>query len=52
MACLTSQIPLVFAKKKDVDYLLMAKPVAINQLRIHHDCAVSFMIWSVVGSSP
>jgi len=41
----------VFAKKRDVDYLLIAKPVAFNQLRIRHDCAVSFMIWSIVGSS-
>jgi hypothetical protein len=41
----------VFAMKKGVDYLLIAKPVAFNQLGIRHDCAVSFMIWSVVGSS-
>lgn len=44
-------IPLVFAKTKGVDYLLMAKPVAFNQSRIRHDCAVSCMIRSVVGSS-
>jgi len=31
----------VFATMKDVDYLLIAKPVAFNQLGIHHDCAVS-----------
>jgi hypothetical protein len=42
---------MVFAKAKGVDYLLMAKPVAFNQLGIRHDCAVSFMIRSVVGSS-
>lgn len=47
-----SRIPSVFAKKKDVDYLLIAKPVAFNHLGIRHDCAVSFiMIRSVVGSS-
>lgn len=39
-------------RKKDVDYLLIAKPVAFNHLGIRHDCAVSFiMIRSVVGSS-
>jgi hypothetical protein len=39
-----SQILFVFAKEKDVDYLLIARPVAFNQSGIHHDCAVSFMI--------
>jgi hypothetical protein len=28
------------AMGKDVDYLLIAKPVATNHLRIRHDCAV------------
>jgi hypothetical protein len=46
-----SQILLVFAKKRDVDYLLIAKPVAFNHLGIRHDCAVSFVIRLVVGSS-
>jgi len=27
--------------RKNVDYLLIAKPVAINHLRIRHDCATS-----------
>jgi hypothetical protein len=39
---------MVFATKKDVDYLPMAKPVAVNQLRIHHDCAV-FIYYDLVG---
>jgi len=36
-----SQVPLVLAMEKAVDYLLIAKPVAINHSRIRRDCAVS-----------
>jgi hypothetical protein len=39
--CLQSRAPLVLAMKKAVDYLLIAKPVAINHSRIRRDCAVS-----------
>ena len=38
---LASQVPLVLALKKDVDYLLIAKPVALNHLGIRRDCAAS-----------
>ena len=32
--------------RKNVDYLLIAKPVAINHLRIRHDCAdILWMIY-------
>ena len=49
----TSQIPLgVCAVEVDVDYLLIAKPVAIKHLGIRRDCAaVVFGLWLVVGSS-
>ena len=40
LLCLSSQAPLVFALKKDVDYLLIAKPVAFNHLGIRLDCAL------------
>jgi hypothetical protein len=46
-----SRVPLVLAMKKAVDYLLIAKPVAINHLGIRRDCAVSLLTWPVVGSS-
>jgi hypothetical protein len=39
--CLQSRAPLVLAMKKAVDYLLIAKPVAINHSGIRRDCAVS-----------
>jgi hypothetical protein len=37
--------------KKDVDYLLIAKPVAINHLGIRRDCATSYATMPVAGSS-
>jgi hypothetical protein len=40
---------LVFAKTKDVDYLLIAKPAAFNQLGIHHDCAVRVSLHDLVS---
>jgi len=42
---------MVFAMLKDVDYLLIAKPVAFNQLGIRRDCATSLLMLSVIGSS-
>ena len=36
---------------KDVDYLPMAKPDAINHLRIRRDCAMFIVTMPVVGSS-
>jgi hypothetical protein len=42
---------LVLAMLKDVDYLLIAKPVAFNHLGIRRDCATSLLILSVIGSS-
>jgi hypothetical protein len=51
-SCPTSQIPFgVCAAEADVDCLPMAKPVAINHLRIRRDCAIVFGLWLVVGSS-
>ena len=35
----------------DVDYLLIAKPVAVNHSRIRRDCCVSKLLTPVVGSS-
>ena len=32
---------MVLAMLKDVDYLLIAKPVAFNHLGIRRDCAIS-----------
>ena len=40
LALISSNTLLVLAMEKDVDYLLIAKPVANNHLRIRHDCAV------------
>jgi cytochrome c oxidase subunit IV len=42
---------MVLAMLKDVDYLLIAKPVAFNQLGIRCDCATSLLMLSVIGSS-
>jgi len=33
---------MVLAMLKDVDYLLIDKPVAFNHLGIRHDCAASY----------
>lgn len=41
----------VLAKLKDVDYLLIAKPVAFNHLGIRRDCAMSLLTLPVIGSS-
>ena len=42
---------MVLAMLKDVDYLLIAKPVAFNHLGIRRDCATSLLMLSVIGSS-
>jgi hypothetical protein len=42
---------MVLAMVKDVDYLLIAKPVAFNNLGIHRDCATSLLMSLVIGSS-
>ncbi len=39
------------AMLKDVDCLLIAKPVATNYLGIRRDCAIVVRLWPVVGSS-
>jgi hypothetical protein len=36
---------------KNVDCLLIAKPVATNYLGIRRDCAIVVRLWLVVGSS-
>jgi hypothetical protein len=41
----------VLAMLKDVDYLLIAKPVAFNHLGIRRDCAMSLLMLLVIGSS-
>jgi hypothetical protein len=41
----------MFAMRKDVDYLLIAKPVAFNHLGIHRGCASSTAMRPAVGSS-
>jgi len=42
---------MVFAMTKDVDYLLIAKPVAFNHLGIRYGCASSSVMKPTVGSS-
>src|ERR1700733_12777458 len=46
-----SDTVLVSAMLKDVDCLLIAKPVATNYLGIRRDCAIVVRLWPVVGSS-
>jgi hypothetical protein len=41
----------VLAMLKDVDYLLIAKPVVFNHLGIRRDCAMSLLMLLVIGSS-
>ena len=49
---LTSRVRnVVLAVVNDADYLLMAKPVAVNHLGIRRDCATSVEMLLVAGSS-
>jgi hypothetical protein len=52
LSSLRSQVPYRCLQwTENVDYLLIAKPVAINHLGIHCDCCRHFLCWPVVGSS-